>query len=1054
MLALKLTQLIANVSEGLVSHRVAKVLQQGSEVLTIHLTDNGDQKEAVLDLRTTLPYREVKRRLQSARINGQRFRVMKCGNDKIRINGAGQSNPRKPSQREMSGNDDEKAELRNYARELATCFHLHVNASDGLLERVTDREEMSIVFQGFLADMSSAERTESECLRLEGHVMTQLRQQRLLRSKRVGERVVMTMARMGGPGDFPARESIQTERELFLERLAEAESNKEGVEIRVASFEDDIIGVKESKTLSFTMVSQDPFVELQQIHIGGGPRAIKAFSVVAMEHLPCFMGIAERAVDIAFKPHHVGVYHCSLRCKFQTRERKAFMIVRYIKLRCGDATLDALLKPVAPYMPVRKSYFDSDKPTVSKVFHPPAQPDHERDKKNNPFLHLPHYKIPRDTKQLICMGDLAMTLKKPETGLETYISFWGSLLYASEFQAQQDIKLFDMENTRLTKEGKFFVVTVPGLAEGRPSVLRGDIVHISWNNTLYRARVHTVRLLDVLLDLHGAFHRSFNAAFDLVDLRFTFSRTIFRTSHNGIMKAPETMGMALLLPDVNHVKENLVAKRCRELPLSINFANRDLNSEQQTAIWAIIQGAIRPLPHIIWGPPGTGKSTTVVEAVYQLARHASKPKILVVAPSNDAVDILVAKLSSYFPPSNMRRLLAYSHSIGQLLPVVVPYARDSLSSDELCQEALSAQIIVSTVNLAARLAVLGVARGHFNVLCVDEAGHATEPEVVAVASTLMDFQRKDDRVGQLILAGDPKQLGPIVTSDLCRKFGLDVSYMERIANRQVYTKDSSNQLSTLLITKLVRNYRSHPSILKLPNELFYGAELVAAGNPLKTHDMTRWEYLPNKKFPILFHATRGENVREGNSPSWFNPQEAEEVVNYVDALVYQSRPAVAQQDIGVITPYNRQAQKIRLALASRNLKDIKVGSVETFQGQERRCIIVSTVRTDTGLIQSDLKYNLGFIANSKRFNVAMTRACSLLIVIGDPNVLAADKKNWLPLLLYCKENNSWAGEPWNDTGDRVLDWEGFEDVASGGDEMLGPSMKVAQEGIGFINREE
>jgi superfamily I DNA and/or RNA helicase len=177
------------------------------------------------------------------------------------------------------------------------------------------------------------------------------------------------------------------------------------------------------------------------------------------------------------------------------------------------------------------------------------------------------------------------------------------------------------------------------------------------------------------------------------------------------------------------------------------------------------------------------------------------------------------------------------------------------------------------------------------------------------------------RVGQLILAGDPKQLGPIVTSDLCRKFGLDVSYMERIANRQVYTKDSSNQLSILLITKLIRNYRSHPSILKLPNEMFYGGELIAAGDPLKTHEMTRWEYLPNKKFPILFHATRGENVREGNSPSWFNPQEAEEVVNYVDALVYQSRPAVAQQDIGVITPYNRQAQKIRLALASRNFEE-------------------------------------------------------------------------------------------------------------------------------------
>ena len=358
------------------------------------------------------------------------------------------------------------------------------------------------------------------------------------------------------------------------------------------------------------------------------------------------------------------------------------------------------------------------------------------------------------------------------------------------------------------------------------------------------------------------------------------------------------------------------------------------------------------------------------------------------------------------------------------------------------------------MNLAARLAIYGVARGHFNVLCVDEAGHATEPEVVSVASTLMDFQRMDDQVGQLILAGDPKQLGPIVTSDVCCKFGLDVSFMERLVGRKVYQKDSSKQYPTPLITQLVRNYRSHPSILKLPNDMFYDGELVAEGNPLKTHDMNRWEYLPNAKFPIFFHAVFGENLREGNSPSWFNPEEAQEVVKYVDALVYHSRPPVDQKDIGVITPYARQAQKIRLALASLNLKNVKVGSVETFQGQERRCIVLSTVRSDVGLIPSDLKYNLGFIANSKRFNVAVTRAASLLVVIGDPNVLSADKMHWLPFLRYCKENQAWMGEAWEDTGDSVLEEEDFVDAEHGADDHLDPSEKVNQESIGFINREE
>jgi hypothetical protein len=117
-----------------------------------------------------------------------------------------------------------------------------------------------------------------------------------------------------------------------------------------------------------------------------------------------------------------------------------------------------------------------------------------------------------------------------------------------------------------------------------------------------------------------------------------------------------------------------------------------------------------------------------------------------------------------------------------------------------------------------------------------------------------------------------------------------------------------------------------------------------------------------------------------------------------------------------------------------------------------KSIIVSTVRTETELIATDLKYNLGFVANAKRFNVAVTRASSLLVVVGDPDVLAADKKNWLPFLRYCKENEAWAGEEWEDIGDTVFYTEDFVDAK---DEMeVGPSAKAAQEGIGFINREE
>ena len=128
------------------------------------------------------------------------------------------------------------------------------------------------------------------------------------------------------------------------------------------------------------------------------------------------------------------------------------------------------------------------------------------------------------------------------------------------------------------------------------------------------------------------------------------------------------------------------------------------------------------------------------------------------------------------------RVLAYTRSIDQVPVPVKPYVREGVEPREIIPQLLSkqVQIVVSTLSLTARLWCTGegVPKDHFDVLCVDEAGHATEPEVIGVAATMMKFQGKNP--GQLILAGDPQQLGPIITSDLCKKFGMDVSYMERL----------------------------------------------------------------------------------------------------------------------------------------------------------------------------------------------------------------------------------------------------------------------------------
>ena len=132
-----------------------------------------------------------------------------------------------------------------------------------------------------------------------------------------------------------------------------------------------------------------------------------------------------------------------------------------------------------------------------------------------------------------------------------------------------------------------------------------------------------------------------------------------------------------------------------------------------------------------------------------------------------------------------------------------------------------------------------------------------------------------------------------------------------------------------------------------------------------------------------------------------------------------------------------------------------LGSVETFQSQERRVIIISTVRSQNDLLIHDLKYNPGFVANEKRFNVAITRAKFLLIVVGNPRVLATDEKNWLPLLRFCRDKQSWLGEEWDegassDDEDEAFDVINSDNIGDDEDEWD----VVAQEPHGFINREE
>ncbi|XP_048449871.1 RNA helicase Mov10l1-like, partial [Rhincodon typus] len=164
--------------------------------------------------------------------------------------------------------------------------------------------------------------------------------------------------------------------------------------------------------------------------------------------------------------------------------------------------------------------------------------------------------------------------------------------------------------------------------------------------------------------------------------------------------------------------------------------------------------------------------------------------------------------------------------------------------------------------------------------------------------------------GQIVLAGDPMQLGPIIKSRIASAYGLSVSLLERLMTRPSYCRDENfaafGSYSPLLVTKLVNNYRSHSSLLALPSKLFYHEELKMCSDQSVVSKFCNWEKLPRKGFPIIFHGLRGNEMREGSNPSWFNPKEAVQVMRYCCLLAKHCTNPVKPSEIGVIAPYQKQ----------------------------------------------------------------------------------------------------------------------------------------------------
>ncbi|KAG6431076.1 hypothetical protein SASPL_109151 [Salvia splendens] len=259
---------------------------------------------------------------------------------------------------------------------------------------------------------------------------------------------------------------------------------------------------------------------------------------------------------------------------------------------------------------------------------------------------------------------------------------------------------------------------------------------------------------------------------------------------------------------------------------------------------------------------------------------------------------------------------------------------------------------------------ISIQRGRFSYIFLDEAGQASEPEAMVPISHLYS------RNTVLVLRKHPMQLGPVVFSTEAEVHGLGTSYLERLFECDLYRGGDTNKNSP-----------------------------------------TSWEgIIPDKEFPLLFIGIRGCDEREGSNPSWFNRIEASKTVEMIKVLIEEK--GLKEEEIGVIAPYRKQVSKIREALECLGNPNVKVGSVEQFQGQEREVIIISTVRSTVKHNEFDKVHYLGFLSNPRRFNVAVTRAKSLIIIIGNPHIIC--KLSCLNMLgskleQALVENNSYKG---------------------------------------------
>jgi len=494
--------------------------------------------------------------------------------------------------------------------------------------------------------------------------------------------------------------------------------------------------------------------------------------------------------------------------------------------------------------------------------------------------------------------------------------------------------------------------------------------------------------------------------------------------------------------DLGRLREVLFGVREPELGRAepLNPLDLGLDDTQRAAVKLAL--AARDVA-LVFGPPGTGKTRTLVEVIRQaLARGES---VLVTAASNTAVDNLAERLVKervsvvrlghparvspaienvtldalvdasgsrraarrlFSQAAEVRRKIdkrkdrgnlpwAEARALREEAKSLVREARDILSAERASVLA-RAQVICATATGVETSALAGRT---WDLVVLDEASQAPDPLALIPIG----------RAKRIVLAGDPKQLPPTVIDPDAAREGLASTLFERLSERPS-------------ITALLQvQYRMHEALMRFPSESMYEGRLIAAdavrARSLADYDAVKPDDARPQPWCFLDTSGKGwDEEREGPldaeddayvGPSTRNPGQAARTVAEARRLISRNVPA---SEIAVITPYLAQARDLRAALRDAIDKGLEVGTVDGFQGREKDCVIVDLVR-------SNPEASVGFLADTRRMNVAITRARRYLLVLGDSGTLSTHP--YYRSLLDAAESRGAYLSAWNDEGEEI-----------------------------------